>query len=47
MIQVAASTPSTSAIDKSIRVEEGPKQIPKDERTEPVSLEMLLMPPVI
>ena len=32
--------PSTSATDKSICVEEGPKQIPKDETTEPVSLEM-------
>ena len=39
-LQVAASTPLTSAIDKSIHVEERPKQIPKDETTEPVSLEM-------
>ena len=38
-LQVAASTPSTSAIDKPIHVEEGTKHIPKDE-TEPVSLEM-------
>ena len=39
-LQVAASTPSTSAIDESMHVEEGPKQIPKNETAEPASLEM-------
>ena len=38
--QVATSTPSTSAVDQSICIEPGPKQIPKDVITELVSLEM-------
>ena len=39
-LQAATSTPSTSAIDQSIYIKPGPKQIPKHVTTEPVSLEM-------
>ena len=39
-LQVATTAPSTSAIGHSIHLESGPKQIPKDVTTEPVSLEM-------
>ena len=39
-LQVATSTPLTSAIDQSTHVEPGPKQISKDVTTELVSLEM-------
>ena len=37
-LQVAASAPLTSAINQSTHIEPGPKQVPKDETTEPVSL---------
>ena len=39
-LQVATSTPSTSAINQSIHLDQGPKQIPKDVMVEPISLEM-------
>ena len=39
-LQVATTTPSTSAIGHSIHLEPGPKQIPKDITTEPISLEI-------
>ena len=39
-LQVATSTPSASAIDQSICIKPGPKQIPKDVTIELVSLEM-------
>ena len=39
-LQIATSTPSTSAINQSIHLDLGPKQAPKDVNTEPVSLEM-------
>ena len=37
---MATTTPSTSAIDQTILLELGPKQIPRDMTTEPLSLEM-------
>ena len=39
-LQVATSTPSTSAINQSICLDPGPKQISKDVTTEPICLEM-------
>ena len=39
-LQIATTTPSTSAIDQTILLEPGPKQIPRDITTEPLSLEM-------
>ena len=39
-LQVATTTPSTSAKGQSIHLEPGPKQISKDVTTEPISLEM-------
>ena len=44
-LQVATTNPSTSAIGHTICLEPGPKQIPKDVTTEPVSLEMFNKPP--
>ena len=37
---MANTTPSTSTIDQTILLKPGPKQIPKDFTTEPLSLEM-------
>ena len=37
---MTATTPSTSAIDQTILFKPGPKQIPKDITTEPLSLKL-------
>ena len=39
-LQIATTTPSTSAIYQTILLKPGPKQIPRDITTEPLSLEM-------
>ena len=39
-LQIATTTPSTSAIDQTILLEPGPNQIPRDVTTEPLSLEL-------
>ena len=39
-LQIATTTPSTSKIDQTILLKPGPKQIPRDITTKPLSLEM-------